>query len=243
MDRSVAANRQLIRDMGSAISFNGTSSIVVRTNQTAYNLSAFTIAFWMKLGPQSAYNFLFAEGNSVSTTQIFGVRTGVAGGGQPRRLSYYVRDDSNNVRAEGISAKSILDGEPHFVEYKDNNGSVTLKIDGVQDSTFSYTRGTLTLDRTAIGGLQRNTPALWAKGIIDNVRVWNRILTDTEDADLYYRGIVPSSGLVSNVQMNEGSGTSLADPASGATWTATAPTWVTDQFLKARSAATGRLEG
>jgi hypothetical protein len=239
MSRTVSSSRILTRDMGSALSFNGTNSIAVKTTETLYNLGTYTLAFWIRAGAQTAYNSVFMEGRSTDDIPIVGLRMGISS--NDRKIVHYVRNNANTVTDETASNARVFDGAAHFIVFKEDNGSCTLKIDDVVDKTWSYTRsGTLTLDRSAIGALQRTSPIIFSKSIIDSVRAWSRITTDAEDTDLYLRGTVPTTGIVINLPMDEGSGTTLTDATSGATWTITSPTWVTGQFLRLRSAASNR---
>jgi len=82
----------------------------------------------------------------------------------------------------------------------------------------------------------------WA-GNIARPRFWNRILTADEIEDIYYKNITPTTGLVADFPMSEGSGTTLTDSYQGiqATLNGTAlPTWSSFVPMKLRTLATGR---
>lgn len=109
-------------------------------------------------------------------------------------------------------------------------------VNGNLDYGYGRTFGIGVLDATGTSGVQASGPIL--NGTIDQVLVWNRSLNATEVATLYNSGsglfanisVAPfSTGLVSGWNMDEGTGTSLAD-ISGLGKTATlvnTPTWVT----------------
>ena len=60
-----------------------------------------------------------------------------------------------------------------------------LYIDGVPDATdFTYNRAPMDLDTTTIGGILRANPSHWFNGSIDDVRVYDTLLTAEEVAEL-----------------------------------------------------------
>lgn len=236
--RRVVANRLKLRDMGTALDFNGVDSIAVRTAQTAYNLVNFSISFWIRAHPQTVFSTVYGEGSSAANNQIFAIRSDPIIGN--RLLTYFVRDDANTVRTETYSNKPVFDGAVHHVVVTDAGGSVSIYIDGALDKSFSYTRGTLTLDRTSFGALQRATPVVFTKGVLDELRVFNTVLTAPQVSNLYFRNIVPS-GVILEWLLNAGSGTTATDTSgNSANGTITSPSWVSNKFLIARPAATGR---
>jgi hypothetical protein len=237
--RSAVADRVLLRDMGTALDFNGVDSIAVRNAQTAYNLINFSISFWVRAHPQTVFSAIYAEGSSAANSQIFAIRSDPIIGN--RLLTYFVRDNSNVIQTETYSNKPVFDGAIHHVTVSDATGNVNIYIDGMLDKSFSYTRGTLTLDRTSLGALQRATPAIFSKAILDELRVFNIALTAQQVSNLYYRAIVPS-GLVLEWLLNTGSGTTAIDTSgNSANGTITSPSWVSNNFLISRPVAAGRI--
>ncbi len=92
-------------------------------------------------------------------------------------------------------------------------------INGVSQTitqTLSTATGSFTSDNSnplAIGNLSNNTTRAF-DGTIDDARMYNRILTATEAADLYNSGNTPpisNTGLVGWWKLDEASGTSAAD--------------------------------
>lgn len=86
---------------------------------------------------------------------------------------------------------------------------------------------------SVIGG-RNNTQGVW-NGIIDEPRIWNRALTATEVANMYYNNIVPRDGLVGEWLFNEGSGTTALDTAGNNPGTITGATYTDDVPLKIRT--------
>jgi hypothetical protein len=63
----------------------------------------------------------------------------------------------------------------------DENGAARLYVDGLLDGgDFNYTRATLDLNTTSIGGILRAAPSHWFTGQIDEVRIYSRALSAGE---------------------------------------------------------------
>ena len=72
-------------------------------------------------------------------------------------------------------------------------------------------------------------------GIIDEPRIWNRALSATEIASMYFNNIVPRDGLVGEWLFNEGSGTTALDTSgNGNNGTITGATYTLDVPLQER---------
>ena len=226
------------RDMGSSLFFDGnTNSMAVNASAaSAYPLVNFSLCFWIRAGIYGASdNVLYGEGSSSTDTPFFGIRAGTSSASVMGRLLYYTRDDSNVINVNGTNTY-VLDNERHFVVFTDANGTLNMYVDGALDRTLSYTRGTLTLNRTSLGGLYRTGLAVPVKAGLDEVRVYNSILTLTQIQDMYYRNIIPASPYREWL-MNEGSGTTLTDTSGngGNLSAVSAFNWVSGQFLNART--------
>lgn len=84
-----------------------------------------------------------------------------------------------------LSAREPFDDAWHHIAVVDDNQTVTVYIDGVEDATdFSYTKAPLTANITTIGGILRATPSYWWTGRIDDVRIYNYVLDPAEIAAL-----------------------------------------------------------
>lgn len=155
-DRKGAAN--------SAFSFNGTSNLINLPTSAALNLNTYTFAAWIYL-PSTAGNFaIFGSSNP----------------GGP-----YWRVANGGLQAQGCANGSVGAGAWHHLVYAVNNstGASKIYVDGglnasCNGSVQSYTYSNLQL------GVRQNSIDYF-NGFIDDVRIYNRVLSATEIAAQY----------------------------------------------------------
>lgn len=134
-----------------------------------------TVSFWVKAG-SSVSSWLLAEGCTTSTAPAycFGPKVGVS------TLRAFMRTDANSGKLDRQSAGAVFDSTWHHVVWTDLKGTARLYIDGALDAVSqSYTPGTLTMDTTTIGALQRKPGDLMYPfvGLIDDLSVWEEVLS------------------------------------------------------------------
>lgn len=233
--------RQLDRDFGTCLSFDGATTDVTVTSQLFYQNTGYTVSLWAKPNAANSQRPL-CMGSTASNNQVWIMNLGTD---SANRIGFLIRDDGNGVRLiqSTVSTTRFVPGEWIHVVFTDNNGTCVLYINGVADATnFNYTRtGTFTFNRTAIGALVRAATSAWFRGLIDDVRIYNNtVLTAQQVSDLYYLGANPSTP-TSWYKMDEGSGTTATDSGSLATnGNITAATYSTDVFMKPRTAVVNR---
>jgi hypothetical protein len=171
--------------VGGALSFDGVDDIVVVSQNSGlpiYNNgtdNAYSVALWVKGGPQNDLR-VFSEGSTTSNNPLFnlGTHNSASPTGQ---FAAYIRPDTGTTLNHPLSQSEPFDDTWHHLTWVDDNGTATLYVDGLQDAgDFNYTRGTMALDTTTIGGILRAAPSHFFFGQIDEVRVYNRILTHAE---------------------------------------------------------------
>jgi len=194
--------------------FNSTNSsqIVVSTlNTTDFDSTNGTIMFWMQSGTSGSTSdnaLLFQHGSSSKGTinnGIFVLQTGTG--------EIIVQTPGNNVGG----AANVSDSNWHHVAVvNDNTAGQQIYVDGVPDNA-----GGSPLSWSWPGGqpidLGLSPDSHWQayNGNLDDVRFYNRILTDTEIASVYNTGaLVDTSAL--KLQLNFGS-TNLS-PGLAITW-------------------------
>ena len=184
---------------GTSMSFNGANG----TDQYGarqggfpiYNNSAFSVALWVN-GTNQADRRVFAESSTNSTNPLFALGS-EASGTNHGGLRVYIRSDANSVLLDRTSAFTAFDGNWHHVVWTETNGRGRLYIDGVLDNnSYSYTRGTLTLDQTAIAAILRSTVSANFSGLLDEVAVWSRAISFTEIQEIMTNGVPPPIGVV-----------------------------------------------
>jgi len=118
---------------------------------------------------------------------------------------------------EIVSTKSYNDGKWHHVAFTTSTSSQTLYIDGVQigsrNGTLNHTWWTTTFIGTGYdAGTRLSTTKTWkyCKANIDEVRVWDTILSQSTIKAWYYRSVTSShpdySSLRAYYNLDEGSG-------------------------------------
>jgi len=85
-----------------------------------------------------------------------------------------------------------LNGEwHHFAFVQQDDGSRTIYIDGVADPLAipAKAAGAWNVNDTTIGGILRASPSHWITGLIDEVAVWKRALSEAEINDVMANGV------------------------------------------------------
>jgi len=145
--------------------------------------NAYSVAMWVKGGPQNDMR-IFSEGSTTSGTPL--VNLGTQNGGTTGQFASYIRPDAGTAATSNhpLSEAEPFDDTWHHIAWVDNNGTVAFYVDGQLDGgDFNYTRGTMAaLDTTTIGGILRAAPSHFFFGEIDEVRVYNRVLSYDEVA-------------------------------------------------------------
>lgn len=222
MARTIASTRTSIRKStvslgGNSLVFDGATSYVQVSSQLFFQNTGYTVSFWIRTTNISSGNRMLCLGSSSSNNPIWIIETQAANGG---RIDFNIRNDAGTGLSVGtLSTVAINDGNWHHIVATDNNGTLKLYIDGVQDpGNFNYTRsGSLTINRTGIGALIRAAITNWVNGQMDDVRIWNNtVLSSADVAALYAAGTNPSTP-TSWYKFDEGSGTTATDNGSLAT--------------------------
>jgi hypothetical protein len=194
-DLKVVANSIYIDQLpgvsGNAALFNGVEQYCYREGGfPAYGPSAFSVALWVNAAGGQIDRRIFAETSTNNNTPVFSLGTHSTGANGTLRV--FIRDDSGTVLVDRNSTRTVFDGTLHHVVWSEANGEARLYIDGTLDETsFSYARGPLSLGTTAIGALLRSDGATnFFSGQLDEIAVWSRVISFTEAGQLR-TGVVP----------------------------------------------------
>jgi hypothetical protein len=163
-----------------ALSFNGTSQYGKRiTAGSVYGLNNYSVSLWVKgTLPLLQNRAVFADGGN-SSALYFLMGTENVASGNLGRLNF--KTGSTSALNDKRSTSIVFDGTWHHVVWTDANGTAKLYVDGVRDATdFTYTHPTMALGNVTIGALYRTSAGLFFPGSIDEVGVWNRVLSSTE---------------------------------------------------------------
>ena len=179
--------------IGGGLTFDGTDDYVVRSIGDSAtllykdgNVSTRSVSLWIKGGGTQTLKCIYCEGSNGASNARFEIGSH-ANGDAAGTLGIWLRNDSATSPIDQRPSSGVaLDNSWHHVVWTDNNGTAKLYIDGVQDSrNFNYApAGTYNLDRSSIGAQSKDTGQFFS-GSVDDVRVYNRILSSSEVSDLY----------------------------------------------------------
>ncbi len=227
--RTTATNRVAVRDMGTALSFDGSGDFVNLGASTYLNVfTNVTVSMWAY--PTTWGKGLFVKGRGGSSG--YAVKTSATGYVTLTKCG--IADYTSTYRLP----KNVF---THITLTINADNSVSLCANGIFVYLFSNTTAiTASVNNGYIGtdidggGASVNP----FNGIIDEPRIWNRALTATEISNLYFNNIVPQDGLVAEYLFDEASGTTAYDTSgngndgtiSGATYTTDVPLTLRDSI-------------
>jgi hypothetical protein len=162
--------------MGTALNFDGVNdNITLPTNSIIQPTSAITVAVWVK-----ADTFTLWDSPIGNTDNPWNTGYGFFHNGT-NTMSFFVNGYSANVATVPFTDTT---GWHHLVGTWDG-ATVKIYLDGVVSSVTDNYAGTITYnDTNYIGSIESST---WAwDGYIDDVRIYNRALSDVEVRNLYF---------------------------------------------------------
>jgi len=210
---------------GSGLDFNGTdSNVVVPDSATQEPPVALSVEFWMHLDTISD-DWLVEKHTTTPTDYNHGyiIRTDNA----TQSLMWRV---GNGTAYSDVKSpdNSINTGTWHHVAGIYDGSSAKLYLDGklVAEAEFSGDIDYTSVGDLYIGASSINT--LNADGILDEVAVYNRVLTSSEIMDHFQNGILENN---IRLHMDATSGTDVVDSSGyGNNGVATSASWVTGRF-------------
>lgn len=168
---------ETIDGTGKALALNGVKSQYVTIPYNVLKSRAkYTVSLWMKDFSQGIV-FASEGGNSlpylyVTDTQKF--------------LLYndyytYVRESEYTF---AYDCTSIMSSDWHHIVVSSNDGAMVLYVDGAKVDTLKADYDTSDSSRITIGGLDHNTSSYMTMKV-DNVRFYQRVLSDSEVKEIY----------------------------------------------------------
>jgi hypothetical protein len=160
----------------------------------------YTMMCWVNATyPYPDENDRRALSTSSSTDDNPLVNIGTHNGGGDSNVDLYIRNGGTQVNhAHGTI--TAYDGQWRHIALVDVGGELQLYVDGELDSSYPYTRGATPMDITSIGAIVRQASGeppfasaenigSWFRGLIDEVMMWERALTQEEIQDVIANGI------------------------------------------------------
>jgi hypothetical protein len=174
-------------NVGSAYSFDGSTNYidVAHSGSLTFSSNAISISFWANIAsvPTSGNDIMISKQSGSGTTQQgFNLFTN-----QDQTNGLQIRNGSGGTWG-GANILNVSLNEYHHIVYTFDNGIATAYIDGIQTSY-------LTGQTAVIGSNTMNLligKANWSNvnspnfhGIIDEIQIYNRALTETEVTSMY----------------------------------------------------------
>ena len=208
--------------VGNAFSFsNSDQTLLKRAHEEGEDLpinqhDSFTISFWAKVQGNGQNDLrVFSESNvDGNNTPLFNL--GTKNNGSNGTVDVYIRGIGPTVGHIFTDAEPFDDEWSHVVFVQDNLER-KMYIDGELDGLeiAAKPEGDWALNATSIGGIIRGNASHWVTGLIDEVALWKRALSESEVSDLYSNGVPAASTLGIDLlgywPMDEGSGDVAAD--------------------------------
>jgi hypothetical protein len=179
--------------LGQGLSFDGSDDIVDLLGNTYSPTLPYSVTFWVRGSSQGTGcdgpdpRAIYAESRTYSASFpkfILAVKG--------PKAHVCLRANSGNTLIDAESSSNILDnGEWHFIVWTDTMGSAALYIDGTRDATdFSYSpESTSSIDNRSIGARRGDGFSYsYFDGSSDDVRTYNRALSESEVINLYNLG-------------------------------------------------------
>jgi len=219
--RTPATNRVAVRDMGTALRFDGVDDVV--TASAFLNDSTTTDPFTLSMWFNSSTSLYTSSDQNRFLTSRYGT------------ISFRERNVRVAVNSANIVSVPFLPQLWYLIVGTFDGTTLRLYRNGVAvgtpiTPTISSTYGS---NSGQIGANTGNSR--YFNGIIDEPRIWNRALTAQEIANLYFNNIVPRNGLVAEYLFNEATGTTAFDSSgNGNHGTITGATYTLDTPLKPR---------
>lgn len=190
-------------NVNSAYSLNGTSNYIALPsgNSTSLNITGnFTASFWIKTPDLSAA--LLTLGNNISSPYegyLSGINAGFVGSG---KLGV-----STGGGVWTGSINTISDNNWHNITYVLNNNTLKIYLDNVLDIQTTVNNIPISWSGNRVIGCTNDLlliPERLYNGIIDDIGIWNRALTQQEVTNLYnanqcFNNITVTDTLIINV--------------------------------------------
>jgi Concanavalin A-like lectin/glucanases superfamily len=221
---------------GGALTFNGTNQRVTLANAAdLFGTGPATISAWVyPTAFPAPISYIFTGGNTTGFQCAFNAFGNLQSNGH-----FSCSNDNYFNNAQTASGIFNLNTWYHIAGVRNNAGTVTMYVNGVQSGAANQNAGVVTGGTGNVIGDRVGADGPFPGGI-DDARVYSRALSATDIATLYASTGGASGDINSNLvgwwRLDEGSGTTAADSSpNGNTGTATGTTIVAGKISNARS--------
>lgn len=166
-----SGNQWINGKYGKALSFNGTTGYISANDNSALQLQSMTLSSWVKINPSTGWRAIIAKDAGVSTPRNYwlGLSDGSTGYGAEGALAFFADSGGVTNGATAIGTTAIDDGTWHYVSATLQDGTIKLYVDGVLQTTASYS-GTIS---TGTQSLKLGGDTYPLNGALDEVRIYN----------------------------------------------------------------------
>ncbi len=184
--------------VGGAVQFDGVDDYVNFSSIVTDPQNDFTVMGWAKiLSGVGSNSKVFCWGNITNDAPFVCLDDGQGGG----ILRFVIRNDASAAFSALSNNVGFETGVWHYLVGVRNGNTLTAYVDGQPGTPTTDTIGAVTTNRNAIGRITRLNSTAYFNGLIDEVRIYNRALTDAEVKFHYNRG-----GPVGQWTFDEGNG-------------------------------------
>jgi hypothetical protein len=178
--------------IGQGANFNGSSSKIALSQATSpfNNLAAGSFAFWIYLNSNTSAPIHFRQHDGTNTYACFSVGFYTSSGGlYAAGTAGKIYVHAANAQPLASSTTNLSTGQWYFVVVTFNGSNCSIYVNGALDSSTS---GNFSIPNDI--SCTNDTFGYWSNGpyylnaYIDEVGIWNRVLTSTEISDLYNGG-------------------------------------------------------
>ncbi len=172
-----------------ALNFDGVNDYVSISNSSSITPSYITVSFWFKLnalttttvsgGASTSSMYVLGKANNTATDDAYVVYKSSG-----HLLYFHVKSYLNAA----VSTTSLSAGSWYFFTGTYDGANIKTYLNGVLEGTTGYAGGTIAYDSTALTIGRRYTASgynAYFNGIIDELRIYSRALTDADVLQLY----------------------------------------------------------
>lgn len=171
-----------------SIYFDGAVDYVDMEDALDLNPSGFTISAWIKRDAADTGTKSIVSKRDTGFTQGYDFRIL-----NDNRIEIFWKNGSNQTLT---SVTAIPDAEWHHVAVTYNGTTARLYIDGIEDNSDGKSAPVNTTDSFYIAAAGKGTPVQHFRGNIDEVRVWDRMLTPSQLRFIMNQEIDDNSSIV-----------------------------------------------
>ena len=204
-----------------ALLFDGNNDYVTMTDVNDVGTSDFTISTWFRYS--ATENTLPQLINKYNGGMGYGLEIVDDGSEDDGKIRAFIKNASARINALSTGA-TAKDGDWHHVAATwHRDGNLTVYLDGIAGTSVSINTQSGDDIQNALAfviGAENDHTAQFFKGFINEVAFWTAVLNEAQVQTLFIQGFsfsatnIASGNLVGYWQMNEGSGSTIAD-ASG----------------------------